>query len=363
MNDWTLQWPATTAALEAWEQLDAGFPRNPFLTHDWFVCLSAAGGDRVRPEPVQIKATDGRAWIATLHRARTRRSRAIPVRGLYLNETGQPELDRLTLEHNGLAGDASQEPEALRALLCDLLARDGHWDELVLGWVAGDYWAMLEPALAGLGLHSEIVDSRPFHFVDLRFLDGLEGYLAELSRNARYQIRRAMRGYGGEADLVVETATQADQALEWFRSLVDWHQSEWNARGRPGAFASRFMRAFHECLIARGTSTGLTRMLRVRGPSGPIGYLYNLAAGSYVCNYQSGFRYSEDPKLKPGLVCHTLAIGQAAAEGLERYDLLMGDSQYKRSLANGRGEMLQVRLQRPRWRFRLERGLRRLLRR
>ncbi|WP_019625800.1 GNAT family N-acetyltransferase [Thioalkalivibrio sp. ALJT] len=346
-----------------WPALDIREPGVPFLTYAWFDCLRQAAGGRVRAEPVQVTGPAGQAAFAALYRRRALRSRVIPVRVVHLNETGDASYDRLTLEHNGLAGQAGRGPQALHELLRDLLQQDPGWDEFSLGWLAATRWTGLEPALEGLDLRPVVADRKAFHYVDLQGMSGPDDYLAGLSRNTRYQIRRAMRGYGGEAALKVEPAASVEQALEWFRAMVNWHQAEWNARGKPGAFSDRFMRDFHECLIARGTTDGLAQVLRVQGADGPVGYLYNLAAGDYVCNYQSGFRYRDDPKLKPGLVCHALAIGRAAALGFARYDFLMGDSQYKRSLGNGQGEMVQVRLQRPRWRFRLERVLRRLVRR
>lgn len=360
MHDWRLSRLSLDDAGTAWAALDARAPAVPFLTHGWFRCLLAAADGGVIPEPVQLTGPAGQQLMAALYRRGALRSRIIPSRVVYLNETGDAELDRVTLEHNGLAGDTAHEPEALRALLEHLLAQGPEWDEFSLGWLAAERWAVLERALQGLALQPEVVDRKPFHFVDLQGLGGLEDYLAGLSRNTRYQIRRAMRGYGGEDALTVERATGSEQALKWFRAMVEWHQEEWTARGKPGAFASTFMRDFHECLITRGAPDGRAQVLRVQGVDGPVGYLYNLAAGGYICNYQSGFRYSDDPKLKPGLVCHAQAIGLAAAQGFARYDLLMGDSQYKRSLGNGQGEMLQVRLRRPRWRFRVEHTLRKL---
>ena len=358
MNDWSLSRLSIAAARAAWCELEVRAPRTPFLTHAWFEALAAVAGERAGLSCYGIGDRAGAQAFGCIGRRRVRRARVISSRALFLNETGDPELDRLTLEHNGLAGPVATEPMALHALLTGLLESESGWDELSLGWVAAERWEALRPALADLPLRAEVVDRKAYYYVDLDGMQGLEDYLASLSRNTRYQIRRAIRGYGDEDRVVLEPAADPEQAAAWFRALVDWHQAEWNARGRPGAFASDFMRRFHEHLVVHGAASGAAQVLRVSGPEGAFGYLYNLQAGDYVCNYQSGLRYSDDPKLKPGLVCHALAIGRAAAQGCGRYDLLMGDSQYKRSLANGAGEMLQVWLQRPRLRFRLERTLR-----
>jgi CelD/BcsL family acetyltransferase involved in cellulose biosynthesis len=56
--------------------------------------------------------------------------------------------------------------------------------------------------------------------------------------------------------------------------------------------------------------------------------------------YQSGFMYSNDNRLKPGLVTHTEAIKYYLGRGLDEYDFLAGDSQYKQSLSNAERHML-----------------------
>ena len=51
---------------------------------------------------------------------------------------------------------------------------------------------------------------------------------------------------------------------------------------------------------------------------------------------QSGLAYHEDRRLKPGLVCHTLAIEHHLLRGSREYDFLGGEAQpvqYKRSLS------------------------------
>lgn len=357
MQDWNLSPLSIAAARDAWRELEAYAPRTPFLSHAWFDALVSVAGERAGLACYRIEAGAGMRAFGCIGRRRVRRAQVIPSRTLFLNQTGDPELDRLTLEHNGLAGSEETEPMALHALLTELLENDAGWDELSLGWLSAERWQALAPALADLPLHVNVIDRKPCYYVALDGIRGLDDYLAGLSRNTRYQIRRAIRGYGNGGSVRLEQAKDPEQAATWFRALVSWHQATWNARGRTGAFAGDFMQRFHEHLVVHETVSGAARVLRISGPEEPLGYLYNLHAGDYVCNYQSGFRYSEDPKLKPGLVGHALAIGRAATDGCGRYDFLMGDSQYKRSLANGVTEMLQIRLQRPRLRFRLERAL------
>ena len=47
---------------------------------------------------------------------------------------------------------------------------------------------------------------------------------------------------------------------------------------------------------------------RLRAGGRELGYLYNFAHRGIVHAYRSGFRHDPDPRLKPGLVGHSLAV-------------------------------------------------------
>ena len=58
--------------------------------------------------------------------------------------------------------------------------------------------------------------------------------------------------------------------------------------------------------------------------------------------------------LSPGSVCHALVIPYNAAQGHKTYDLLVGDSQYKKSLSTHANQLVWYTIQKPRLRFKLE---------
>ena len=96
----------------------------------------------------------------------------------------------------------------------------------------------------------------------------------------------------------METATEA---LAAFDLLSDFHRSRW---GRKGAFANPGFRPFHEELIARGIPAGAVRISRTLVGDQTVGVVYNFVHNGSVLNYQSGFLYESDGRLKPGLVSH-----------------------------------------------------------
>jgi len=167
--------------------------------------------------------------------------------------------------------------------------------------------------------------------------------------NTRQQMRRADRGYAAFGPLQIGRAETEDEAHAWLDEMAVLHQATWRARGRPGAFADPFFARFHHELIRRGMRRDEIDMCRVTAGPRLVGILYNYRFRGRVLAYQSGFAYDPvQPRLKPGLICHRLAIEHAAADGIAVYDFLAGDARYKRSLADD-AEAMQWLLAAPCW--------------
>lgn len=242
---------------------------------------------------------------------------------LHLGETGNPALDAIFIEHNGiLARSGDILPACYRALL----ARS----PVTLSGI--DDTQLVAARQAGL------VHTRQSRFAPALNLASLATpYLETLSANTRSQIRRASRQYGAAPRLC--RADTLEAALGFFETMIGLHQASWQHRGKPGAFASATMRAFHRTLIARAWPRGEADLLRIAAGEQDIGYLYNfLHAGRVYC-YQSGFIRAATPHAKPGLLCHSLAIAHYAGAGFGIYDMLAGASRYKTSLVKD-GQML-----------------------
>ncbi len=93
--------------------------------------------------------------------------------------------------------------------------------------------------------------------------------------------------------------------------------------------------------------------------------LYNFVHQGTVYFYQSGFRYEEDNRLKPGHVTHALVIQACLDRGLDSYDFLASQasgSRYKQSLATDTRRLAWTVLRRPTVRTHLVSALRRLKR-
>ncbi|TIV91753.1 MAG: GNAT family N-acetyltransferase, partial [Mesorhizobium sp.] len=144
-------------------------------------------------------------------------------------------------------------------------------------------------------------------------------------------VSRAMRLYAERGPIEFRTQEATADALVAFDLLAELHQARWRHKG---SFANPSFRRFHEDLIARGVPTGTVRISRTLVGEQTIGVLYNFVHDGRVLNYQSGFVFERDGRLKPGLISHVLAIEDSIGRGECGYDFLAGSAGHKSHLAN-----------------------------
>jgi CelD/BcsL family acetyltransferase involved in cellulose biosynthesis len=345
------------------ELVDAGDPKVPtiwkdlervarppyFLSWGWVETWLAALPDGVSPRLAVVHEAGAPVAACFLGGRRLFRHRVVPSRALFVNATGDPALDDITLEHNALLA-APGKAWPLGALV-ELLPRD--WDELYIP--AADRDAFCEGALPH-GYRLRVDREEPARFIDLDQVRASGDYLKLVSANTRSQIRRAQRRLGA---IELEVAGTTARALAIYDELVALHGASWRARGDAGAFADPWIDGFHRRLIAHRFAHGEVHLIRLRTRDATVGCLYNFVAHGRVLFYQSGLAQFDDASVKPGLVCHAAAIAHAAEAGHAVYDLLAGASRYKASLATGTAPLVWLRGQRVRKRFAIEERVRR----
>ncbi|MGB0748682.1 MAG: GNAT family N-acetyltransferase [Magnetospiraceae bacterium] len=350
--------PAPNTLATQWRRQEHAAKSPFFQTWDWLGTWHALTSAEAAPEPLILEADGKTNGLAFLCHQRVTRHRVLGVNRVILNETGRPTFDGLTLEYNGLVAADSDREAAFTAFI-DTLAQDTRWDEAQFSGLAPVEYDLLTRLCAEQGWYPWIVDEKPCDYVDLAAIRAAgKGYEASLSRNTRYQIRRARKLYGGEDSVKLVAAKTTEEALAFFEEMRAPHQVYWNARGQSGAYANPFFVTFHKELIARCFDNGTIDLLRCEADGQLIGYLYNFVSHGCVYAYQSGFDYSEDPKVKPGLVTHCAAINHYLDAGCGRYEFMAGEAQHKKSLGTDRYMMTWLVAQRPRLRLQAERLLR-----
>ena len=310
---------------QEWRALEAeAAPFSFFQSWTWVGCLA----EERFPDPVLVRATEaGRVVGLALFNRRGA--------SLHLGESGEAGRDCIYVEHNGplvAAGTVAELP--------GLMLRAA-WGVPGIGRVVlSGVPPSLLAAAGGVGARQR-QDEAPF--VDLAAIGpgggpgggpGEEGLLSALSSNTRGQLRRSLRHFAAMGPLALARPGSVAEEAEWFAALVSLHAARWQRSGLAGAFAEPFMGRFHAALLPRARARGEADLWRIAAGAETLGYLYNFRHRGTAYAYQSGLReFPGMAQARPGLVGHWLAIGEARAAGLVRYDFLAGPARYKLSLA------------------------------
>jgi CelD/BcsL family acetyltransferase involved in cellulose biosynthesis len=314
-------------------------------------------------QPMLLKAMDGDrvVGLAVLTRRDGMRHGMVRSRTLYIHETGDPALDELTIEYNGILCERGSEKQAVPACLEYLLAEVRDWDEIVL---SGHESVGAFCEFTGPRMTLETKKITPAYFVDLKDLrNNNRDYEAAADKKTRYILRRAFREYHSAGEIKATIAGSVQEAEQFFEALKTLHQTHWTAQGLPGSFSNEYFNRFHTELIRTRFESGEIQLLQATAGNEIVGYLYNFLHRGHVYHYQAGMNYStwSTTASRPGFICHYLAIEHYRLAGGDIYDFMAGDDRYKRELATHNTQLHWIVLQRNRTKFRLERGLKRLV--
>jgi CelD/BcsL family acetyltransferase involved in cellulose biosynthesis len=345
------------AALEReWRTLETLARPSFFTSWHWIGTLLAALPRTQLPSLLRGVAGGRTVALALLGAGVSRRRNGlVRSRALYLNETGDPHFDALTIEHNGILAVAEREATVFDSALAWFAGLREEADELHF---SGSLRRPPEGAVEGRGL-GRVETVMPSYSVDLNQLSASGALDPVLSANARQQLRRAFRQFERAGPLQLSEATTTSEALDFFAGLKMLHCASWERRSRAHAFTHAFFEPFHRLLIERSFAAGGVQLLRASVGHRVIGYLYNFRLGTRIYAYQSGFA-DADRRERPGIVTHALAIRHAFQSGAGVYDLMAGRNRLKESLATRCEPMLWQIFQQPRLAFRLEHLGRRL---
>lgn len=345
----------------SWKELEGRVSHSFFLSWLWIGTWLRHIPDGAQPHVLVARSSNKIVGLAIVCR---RRAWSLGLHGRarwLLNETGDSRFDRLFIEYNSIL--AEQSDAIIPAGLDALTSRLHRSDQLVLSGIDPDLELAACRAAGVAGLVAEVKQADAAAWVDFAKVRQQGGnYRATLGRSTRQAVSRAMRLYTERGPVELRIMETTKEALAAFDLLSDFHRSRW---GRRGAFANPGFRPFHEELIARGFPTGAVRISRTLAGDQTIGVLYNFVHDGRVLNYQSGFLYESDGRLKPGLVSHVLAIQDSIARGERSYDFLAGGGGHKSRLANREHAMKWIAIGRDTPERRIEaklRGAKRMLR-
>jgi len=312
------------AFLEEWERIYAVSDAAFFLSPAWIETAMALAPASTAFSGVRIfddlRGVYGLALVGTKsapslfrpHEAR-------------LNESGSEAFDRIYLEYNDFLLAKTASPEARLEAICAIIEAMPRADEFVFRNARPPLVAAVVAAAERAGLGWRTLLRQPTYAINLSqpVLDGFSSAL-------RAKIKRSMRRYEERGALRLDRPqSEEERAVAW-TELMRLHAQTWQRRGMKGVFGAADFSAFHLRLIEEHPDK--TDLLRLSAGDETIGILYNFTDQTRAYNYQSGFLYESNNQLAPGFVAHALAAEHYRERGLQLYDLMGGDADYKRRL-------------------------------
>jgi CelD/BcsL family acetyltransferase involved in cellulose biosynthesis len=340
----TLRDEAAWAALEPeWRALYAIAPgAAPPLRWEWqwlwWQVYGPVYGHGAQPLRIVCARLDGRlVGVLPLYLSRPRRTLGMPV--LRPLSSGEEEFEETCAEYLGALIAPDMEAPVTAALsahlhqqrefvLLDLPAVAG--DALVSG--LRDWWVRTE----SLG---------PCWQADLS--NGVEPYLATLSRTTRQKARKFLRE-SFEPGYRFDLARTRDEALAIFEDLAALHQERWTAAGKAGCFAAPRFLDFHRRLVAALAAPGEVALARLIEDGRPISVHYGFPCRRVLQCYQTGAVLDGSTRLKsPGIAGWLRLAEELRPLGIDQLDYLLGANDFKQRMAVKGPELWRVRAARP----------------
>jgi CelD/BcsL family acetyltransferase involved in cellulose biosynthesis len=140
-------------------------------------------------------------------------------------------------------------------------------------------------------------------------------------------LRQAAARAAAAGEVRFESADPADPEPA-IRDLFRLHEARWRSRGESGVCVEPAVRAFHIRAARALGAAGLLRLYRlhIAGRLAAVYYGFSWRARAYA--YLGGFD-PDLPRLSPGALVLSHAIGDAIAEGCTEFHFLRGGEAYK----------------------------------
>lgn len=265
----------------------------------------------------------------------------------FVHRTGDESFDQIWIENNNLLIKSGMEQPVTAAFWAYVHQHfTGRW-QINIG-LSHKNDSLQHRNACSPALHRELIDE-PGYRITLSG-ESIDAYIQRLSKNSRYQLRRAIKAFNRvNGDFVVATSPRHQQEL--LQQGQAWHQQKWRNTPTPSGFDNPHFVDFHQQLIRNGSCTlvaGLYLQQKLEG------VMYCLTDSTSVNFYLNALNPQVDNKLKTGWLLHYKMIEWLMEQPYQYYDFLAGDARYKQSLGTEQTRYYYDVYDAPTWLNRLE---------
>lgn len=208
-----------------------------------------------------------------------------------------------------------------------LRAHQNRWDVLYLENIVETSPTLSALRATDISWQTEAEHHAPFATLDLDW----ETYFAErVGYRKRKNQRRAMRKL--EQDFAnrwtFDYVTQPAEIDSAFNTLVKLHQTRWDETIHPGAFGDGAKLAFFQDMARTFVHTDMLRLFRLCIDGQTAATFLAFQYGNRIFDYASGIN-RDFMAWNTGHVLNQLTLQYGIANGIQEYDFLLGDEEYK----------------------------------
>ncbi|MGI9611752.1 MAG: GNAT family N-acetyltransferase [Acidimicrobiales bacterium] len=305
--------------------LEASSSRSIFLTRDWldswFDCFGS------EHDIVNLAVREGADVIGAVPMVVTRPTSLLEPRRLRI--AGQRPT---TGEHLDLVAAEGRETSVARAAADALTGTyRRRWDVLTIQRTLEDspVLAAFADALREAGCRVQLVSTGPSPYITLP--PTFDELLAAKSKNFRSQVRQARNRLRRLGSVEVRRVGEHIELEEGFEELLRLHRARWQG---GSSFDTEAKIAFHRQLSMRLVDRDRLYLSLLSIDGTTIGARYDFVYGGKIWCIQGGW----DPEYaaaRPGMYLTEDVVSWGASKGLEEYDFLGGESDYKKRWSTG----------------------------
>jgi len=340
--------PFTVAVVNDWQELE-------LLREEWTSILAKNASLTIFSTPEWL----GAWWRAfgkhkQLHALifRDDRNALVGLVPLYIQRVPSALLPRL--KELRFVGDGSTDSdnldfvvmpryeEAVAKCVVQHLKSNDQWDVCRLNVMPSDS-TTAQAFLVNVNFEKLKLESSTAPWSSIELPESYEEYLQQLSSKERKKIGNLGRRLESRYAVNLRRCTELEDLPSQLETLFALHQKRWQARGKPGAFASPERRRFYHEMSAEFLKRGwlVFCILELNGitVAAQFGFQYN----GTVYALQEGFdpAYSAD---SVGYLLRSFSIRKLIESGAQRYHFLAGqeDSKLRWNCTNGNYINLQI---------------------
>ncbi len=238
---------------------------------------------------------------------------------------------------------ADDRDRVVTTLIEGLMSIQDEWDIAVFDDLHPDC-PLMAALLARREGRAEVTDGVRISYVELP--ESWDGYLAKLSSNRRWKIRRGRKKLNQHKPYQFKLVGTQEELDRYYPELVQLHHDRWEHRAEEFGFSTEGYVEFHRTVMAAMLEEDSLRLMVLANEDGVIAanYCYRWRGGFYF--FQGGFSRAYE-RFRIGEVMMGHAIEQAISEGMTVFDMLRGEHDYKKSLTDETRTRVNLQLYRP----------------